>query len=259
MFGMVVVWLFYTDICRAASGKPLVIVKSVSDVQSDSEIVIQKEVIGGPLEIVPGPGGDAFVVQDKPKKGLRIIFTRGFPAQAGTLSFWVCPLDWCYDDEKFHMFANLACYPADTEPNARDEKTVSSSWLLYKYMKPYASGNALLLLYNDRNKNSWTLGHRATEMTDWKPGIWHHLAVTWKAADRYPSCALYVDGVRTAETNSDWHRFDFSGQAVITFGASWGNEGRTAICHVMLYGERLTEEEMGTLYAEEMEAWANHK
>jgi hypothetical protein len=206
---------------------------------------------GVPPEFVPGVDGQALVLQDKPKRGWALLFARGFPAARGSVALWVSPLDWSYTDARFHMFLSAAFYPPDTPLAALDEKTQHSNYLLYKYAMPF--GAPLLWLYAGTRPgqpaDKFSLGLTAADMTDWLPGTWHQLVLTWNAADKYPRCQLFVDGESIGMTSSEWNRFDFSGQARLLLGASWGGEGRTAVDEFALYDVCLSEDDVGAAYA----------
>lgn len=217
------------------------------------------EIVGAAPVFVAGLEGKALVIQDEPTRGVKFLFDKGFPATGGSISLWVHLVDWAYDDEKFHVFLEAAFYPADVQAGEMSKDNPLSRYLLYKYAKPYASGSALLLAYDDNRKNRWILGQKYTEMGGWKRGTWHHLVIVWDKTARDACTMFFVDGMMSGVTNSQWDRFDYSGRVLLTFGASWGSEGKTAVDHVSIYDRPLSPDEINDMYSDGMDVVAVEK
>lgn len=134
------------------------------------------QVIGPQPEFLPGRLGKALLCGP----GLPLVHypTEGnVLPESGTVSLWVCPLNWTPDDEAFHSFF---------ESGSGDGK---AGWLIfYKYYQQgwlllrYALGNAPVGMA------------KATDL-GWQAGQWHHLAGTWSRE----AMRIYVDGDLVAE------------------------------------------------------------
>ena len=95
-------------------------------------------------------------------------------AQAGTVEFWIQPLDWQASDGSFHVFFD-----------ARGKN--GGKLVLYKYFE----SNQLLGLTDNPDisaKNSVL-----AKSINWPLNSWHHLAMTWSPQ----GLSLYVDGQPT--------------------------------------------------------------
>ena len=220
------------------------------------------EAVGQPKH-VPGVRGQALVLGKKPDRGVELRFRRGFPSRAGSISLWLRPLDWDYDDTRFHIFLS-ATFFAGRDPQETDAlkaKRQAGNFLLYKYMKPYASGNALLWLCGTAPKSAkgkrkgrrLILGLPAREMADWQRGKWHHVVMTWGRTGNDACFSLFVDGIRVAFRQTRYS--PFTETAILVLGSGWGGPGETAVDEFGIYPNELREEEVGDAFAQTMEAY----
>ncbi len=124
--------------------------------------------VQGPVVYRPGKFGRALLCGEG---GATVDYAvpGNLRAASGTISMWVCPLDWTGEKDRFHVFFE-----------AKDP-----GWLvLYRYYQ----GGITMLTGADGGRYSATVGPRFR----WKPGQWHHIAGTWRPG----GIAVYVDGKR---------------------------------------------------------------
>ncbi len=97
-------------------------------------------------------------------------------ADSGTIAFWLKPLDWDFQDSKFHIFC---------------EVKGPESWMtVYKY----GGHHSLSFLYGKQNNGTYVL---ATVPRDkWERGEFRHVTVTWDKTH----IRAYIDGILRATT-----------------------------------------------------------
>ncbi len=120
------------------------------------------------------------------------------PAQ-GTLSLWVRPDDWftpaqmkTYEGAGYRRKKMVLC-GAPVRSNVKvPEDPTTGLWAIEMDAQgtPEDRKARLGIIWNNVNRP-------ATEITAWKPGTWHHVAVTWEMAGG--AIRLYVDGQQVAE------------------------------------------------------------
>jgi len=130
--------------------------------------------VEGPVEYRPGKVGQALLCGEG-GAAAQYATAGNLRAAAGTVEMWVCPLDWTGEEDEFHVFL----------------EALDPGWLvLYRYYQ----GGILTLMGTEP-------GHYRTAsgpQIHWKPGEWHHLAGTWRAA----RLEVYVDGQRAGFVDS---------------------------------------------------------
>jgi len=124
--------------------------------------------IEGPVQFRPGKFGRALLCGDGGAL-LEYAAPGNLRMHAGTVSMWVCPVNWTGERDVFHVFLEAK----------------SPGWLVfYRY---YQGGMTMLLGRGGRNYQA-IVGPRFT----WKPGEWHHVAGVWRPT----GIAVYLDGKR---------------------------------------------------------------
>jgi hypothetical protein len=117
--------------------------------------------------LAPGKVGQA--LKCGPKFGNVTYPTKGvLNRESGTVEMWVCALDWQSDEQKFHVFF---------------ETRGQGALYLYEYW----TTNKLLMLMAPDVQGPY---YSSQVDSDFKPGVWHHVAGTWG-----PEGAMaYMDG-----------------------------------------------------------------
>ncbi|NOZ22911.1 MAG: hypothetical protein GXP25_17680, partial [Planctomycetes bacterium] len=130
-----------------------------------------------PPEFQPGVNGQAILIGGKPaanqgivngipvrkEKGRNCYYApdKNFDIEKGTISFWVKPIDWSASTKGFnvlfHTFAG------------------KNYFQIYKFF----SDERFLFIRGPQGP--WT--QAKYEMTEWRPGQWQHVAVTWSPAE----------------------------------------------------------------------------
>jgi len=154
---------------------------------------------------------------------------------AGTISFWVKPLNWNVNQQLFHHFVSVQSDPADLPPEARP-----FSVLLYRFRDW-----DMVLAYG---MQQWLAGEGLLEMVmdeTWVPSQWHHVAFTWDQTEQ----TLSVDG-RHATRKYEGKAPDVLNAASIKVGGPYyqGNEALTALDELRIYSRVLSPAELGQLY-----------
>ena len=205
----------------------------------------------GNLEYLPGIERKALVIENTPKRGIGFLIDNKTLSEEGTMSLWVCPVDWKYDDEKHHIFANALVYSPDISADKiGDEKSAGFNFLLYKYGRAPIHGVCLRWLGRKQNNEAvFVLGNQEDNIRDWLPDKWHHLVVTWKKSDATGRLSLgfFLDGECKQFGTSN---FNLDGRIYFRLGASWGGTGKTALDNFRLYSRALSSEEVSLLYDE---------
>lgn len=145
---------------------------------------------------------------------------------AGTVAMWVKPIDWQPDDGKFHVFFEAK----------------SPGWLLlYKYCDP--PPRLLLLMSDNVRLHRWQ--YVAGDMSNWRPGQWHHIAATW---DR-TAARVFIDGKPLASLASPPLPV-IETQTLFLGDRPWHIErnAKSVIDEVYIFSRPLHEEEVRALY-----------
>jgi len=90
--------------------------------------------------------------------------------KAGTIAFWLKPLNWDFKDRNYHLFI--------------DAYGPKSKLIIYKY----GDVNDLYFLFGTEGKSRVIAEAPAK---DWKRGVFHHVAATWDKEN----IRLYLDGI----------------------------------------------------------------
>lgn len=219
---------------------------------------ISVEVIGKKPIYIAGISGKALVVRNRnPIQGICLHLPDGFPKTTGSVSLWVCPLDWSVKDKYHHMFLSGDFQkPQQNAKKMEEKKTTFTPFSLYKYAQPHGLG-VYWYCRRDIKGNPSGLNHPSSAMGNWKRRSWHHIVMTWdkgQADDQTDSyMALYVDGARSDFRNPA--SFDFADAVDLFLGAASGGPGQTAVDELILYNRPLSDSEVGALFAETMETY----
>ena len=174
--------------------------------------------------LLPGIAGNAFAAGKDSAGRIHTVYYQPTPAMrgaAGTVSFWLKPENWMGDDRNQHVFVSAS----------------NGQQRLLIYRIPYESRLAVFLGELDRVKESTTV---YTRVPSWKPGVWHHLVVSWNER----ALQLHLDGVSKAmcELKSPIAK-DFTTLAVGEhFGTS--DPGRTLIDELRVFDHKLSEQDL---------------
>lgn len=181
----------------------------------------------GKPAFVAGHQGQALEVGDRDGSAGVVFPTAGnVNAERGTVSLWVCPVNWQAKDGLNHLFFRF---------NVGEH----GFFLLYKYSS--AAWGLAFLVDPDEGPMAKLPVYKPV---DWQPGEWHHLAITWTRRD---SMALYLDGQRVA-ASAGVELTDKPLQAQMTFGGAWQQAGkRTLLDEAMIFDRALLPEEIAQL------------
>ena len=124
-------------------------------------------------------------------KGHRLLVTEGeqciydavgnLDLAAGTISFWVKPVNWSDDDRRYVAFLNVF---------GRERKTNKGFGLSIDTSDTPQSARTHISLGSRSRDPDYKL-YLALGKAEWNPQTWHKLDVTWDAKH----LAIYVDGV----------------------------------------------------------------
>ncbi len=130
------------------------------------------------ISFVPGRFGQA--AQFNPLSRLVYEGTGTLGTEQGALELWVRP-DWAGNDQKEHVFIETSSEGMTT--SARQVRSAPTFHL--RLAKASWSGVYALIEDHDQHEE-WLVG----DVWAWRPGEWHHLALTWSEHE----LSLYVDG-----------------------------------------------------------------
>ncbi len=205
---------------------------SVTTVDSDQEAVGMKGVLtpkSGKVTpdklLLPGIRSNAFASGKDAAGNIHTILYKPVPAMrgnAGTISFWIKPVNWVGDDKNQHVFITAAG---------------AGSQRLVIYRIPYQSRLAVFLGNLNDSKNATVI---FTKVPSWKPGQWHQITVSWDER----AVQLHLDGVSKdmaelkTPITSDFH--------TIGVGEHFGptDPGQTLIDEVRIFDKKLDENEL---------------
>lgn len=190
-----------------------------------------------PATFIAGFKGQALLTGHQ--RSVTYLVKDNLSATAGTIVFWVMPVDWSATDGKFHHFFGL-----------RDDGQAASkkafSFLLYKY-----SDWPQVIAYG---MDGELIGDRILRVpmdATWAPKQWHQVAFGWDK----DGAALYVDGEgqsmryrEPAPTELGTEHFSIGGPY---FAA---NATFTAIDELRIYRRRLSPEEIKSVYQADKKA-----
>ena len=149
--------------------------------QAKATVLSTPEGIPAP-ELVEGVKGRAAKVLGG---GLNYALPGNLELEAGTIEFWLKPVDWDGTDDLMHFF-----FSTNVKPKGH--------MIIYRYLrtkKPKSGIFGKLAFYlrgglPEDEKHSLVIPH-STVSDKWKRGQWHHVAGTWGKRE----ARLYVDGI----------------------------------------------------------------
>lgn len=144
----------------------------------------------------------------------------------GTLCFWVKPLDWSGGDEDFNVL-----FYTHAGPNY---------FQIYKFFHD----DRLLFLRGEQEK--WTDTHYRSR--DWRPGQWHHLAVTWSPEEM----RMFLNGHLVCRRRVRFPLNDAASVEPFSVGpgGAWSHAfiGHSLVDEFRIYRRPLSREELQKLY-----------
>jgi hypothetical protein len=155
------------------------------------------QAVAGEKAFAPGRVGEGVVVVSR---SISMNSPGNYDPHHGTVSFWVKP-DW---DGKRQAGASGA------------RGFFRGGWVALNYS--IEKGICFFMTGDSKPPEGfrWDYGQTTTAMRAWRPGEWHHLAITWDAATKHK--AIYVDGKSVFDgTTSVLSEKDFS-QLTVTLG-----------------------------------------
>lgn len=230
-----------------------------SEGNTSSEKIIK---FGEPIEFSKGIKNQALVIQNSPARGVRVSVTNGFPGTQGTISFWVCPEDWKYDDGKFHIFLTLKSYLKNSTSNDMiDPQKANNGFTIYKYGNTHVKegGLGILCLSRKNNKTNWVCNLDSKDTNNWIPGQWHFVVLTWNQDMKKHVAKFYIDSELIQEVIKPDKLFNYQNPFVISIGGAWGDKGKTSIDDLAVYSKALNEEDINLIYEQVMEKYMNLK
>ncbi|MDD5698689.1 MAG: DUF6067 family protein [Victivallaceae bacterium] len=148
----------------------------------------------------------------------------------GTISMFVKPLDWNGNDQYFHLFF---------EATGAD-----SHLIIYKYV----NSSQLYFVIGKKDDASLTVAN--TDIKNWKPDAWHHIACCWDKKEM----SLYLDGklinrkkIRVPP-QTDFKEFAIGGFSPEIWGKN--PQGTTLIDELKIYKEKINPAEIKNIWAE---------
>lgn len=170
--------------------------------------------------------------------------------QQGTVLMWVQPLTWVADDGSVINFFSTG--------NVMHGERHVSSFMLYKYGRIDPKNAAQMWINNklnvysamaDEKDGKLTTRHDNSipvDITNWKIGDWHHLALSWDKSSGLVK--LYVDGFLKGTSRMPLPEM-FTDRFYI--GDTPSDEPRTAFDEVHIYNRRLTLDEIRAILLSE--------
>lgn len=211
---------------------------------------------GGELKFSEGISGKGAQIGNRPPKGIRLIFSEGFPTKSGSIVFWVKPVDWKYDDGSFHIFASLLSYGKNAVPeDLQNHKKALSGITFYKYGNKHMEkgGLGIVALSQCGGKTDWICSLDARKCADWIPGKWHLMALTWNNASEKKAIRFYIDGELVRDILKETSFMKFDGPVVALIGGYWGDKGESVIDEFEIFSEALNETQIYSIYEKAME------
>lgn len=192
--------------------------------------------------------GKAVLLKEKERVRLQL---KAFPAQAGTLSFWVAPQAWNGLDGRFHILFTI-------HYTQQKQKRKSQ---IYKYANPDAFSTGLGLPFYDNIEGEkpahpgavWINYPQNRIGNAWKENSWHMIALAWKKQGDKIRLNYYVDdelaGTGIKQT-------PFAQAAEIVLGPEWGDPACTAYQRLELHEGFLDLAQIVEKYESMMESMA---
>jgi hypothetical protein len=184
-------------------------------------------------EFQTGVRGQALVIGGSPEDKQRIFnysAEGNIDYNAGTVSFWIKPLDW----EGYNPHFNIL-FRTNAGKNL---------FLIYKYF----GGDDLKFLFGPTGK--WT--SVTTSVKNWKPGQWHHVACTWNQSEM----RIYLDGRLEAANKIREPLKDFVPVEPVSIGpGGWGTEkypsrGSSLMDELKIFNRAISQGEVEKIYME---------
>jgi hypothetical protein len=179
----------------------------------------------GSEQYVKGIKGNAVIIGGEN----RILYNASgnLDSKQGTLSAWVCPLNWSPETKNFVFFTSFL-----TGKSSQD-------LLLYKLQ------SSTELNFLERNTSNLSSSIK-TQMLLWRQNQWQHIVIVWDQNQK----ALYINGEKVAERPRAGYTDPYTQLVIGNAYPSWaylGNE-QTAVDELLIYSSRLTDEEIEFLY-----------
>lgn len=235
-----------------SSGEVITEFKLDGNLKAVGKVIPEKISPVGKTEYVTGVTGKALVLVNKPGQGVELFFSKGLPAAKGAISFWLCPLNWKYDDKSFQIF--LGGFMGKAGAKAADINSKSPNrFCLYKYGNPHmdTGGLGLPWFFTKNNKPEHGCSVDGRKLSDWTQGKWHWIVLAWDKTGKKPVRHIWLDGANCGGRIGD---FDIAGPIILRFGAYWGKKGgKTAIDNIKIWDSPPPEDEQTEIYENIME------
>ncbi|MEK6793783.1 MAG: glycoside hydrolase domain-containing protein [Spirochaetota bacterium] len=186
---------------------------------------------GAISEYIDGKKGKAAVVNGS--SWLRFNAAGNISVKQGTVTFWMKMIDWDAADGFYHYFFEAAGTAGKEEGRL----------LLYKY---YNARSLMALAGKSSSKDKFVVA--PADFSSWKRGEWHFVTLVW----RDDTIELYLDGEQksSAAMKSSIRPESF---ATILIGgdlsfAKGGEEAKTAIDELTIYGRALSPAEIKSMF-----------
>jgi hypothetical protein len=180
------------------------------------------------ISFAEGKSGQAIHASSHP---VNISGAGNFPRPRGTLAFWTRPA-WTPDD---------AAYKGDRHLFDAVNFTLSyhrARNVFFFMTGKTKDGPGYVWDYNNADYN---------QVSKWKSGEWHHIAITWDSATG--NKAMYLDGKLTSQNTTEWIRDDpFRDAGFVALNANRYAPG--AYDELMMWSRVLTSQEIEHIYAQ---------
>ena len=241
-----------------ATGEVTAELKLDGNLKASGKMVPDKITALGKPQYVPGISGQALILVNKPEQGVELFLAKGLSGDKGAISFWLCPLNWNYNDKSFQIF--LGGFLGKPDAKA-EEITIKApnQFCFYKYGNPHmdTGGLGLPWLFKVNNKPVHGCSVDGKKLSDWTQGKWHYVVLTWDKTGAKPVRRIWIDGsIKGGKIGP----FDLSGPIKLRFGAFWGKKnGSTAIDNIQIRNNPPNEDQQTEIYENAMEKFYTRK
>ena len=200
--------------------------------------------VGRGVAIADGKTGGGVHLPEKLERGFGYPLSV-FPVDEGTLEFWVAPDG---DPNSYETRHDLFGYHTHNSPWYKNHFSLFFGEVVNE---KGGWGPGLFLAIGDKNvsEGSGSQGRtvKMTPVLDWRPGEWHHIAMTWRLNSETASeVLLYVDyekaieikGIPIFQSKEDIAAVDGDPRnGFFWFGPPWGSERDVKFDEVKLYNK----------------------